>query len=446
MHDIPSAPQIEDDDASTETQDSWFDQWMIAKGEPLKQLVSSMLGGLTAHERAGKTRQRKRKTEDQLRYEACVEVLACNLAYEVLKPSPSGRIAVRRGKRYTQTRYDNRFLSPKVFVSILDRIAQMDWITQETGSSLAGLSTISPTEWFATRTYERGVSFADFGRSEYEELVILTQKAKYVTETGLKKIKANIDYPDCPEADAIRNEVRLLNCFLENSDLAFIDDEHEPKVDPYRRTLKRRFNLLSDQSIRFNQGGRLFGSWWMNLKKDRRANIRIQGEPPAELDFSNMFARLAYARLDREPPEGDLYDLSGHLDGYEPEHRKGVKEAFNTLLFGGGARFPKGMREGLPARSTMPKVREAITSRHPDLAPLFGSTIGFDLMYAESLILIEVLKALKAIGVVGLGLHDAVMVPNSQATKAKNIMEASSRKVSGMEIPVEIKPIRKTTF
>lgn len=444
MHDIIAAPQVEDEDVtSTENKDSWFDQWMIAKGQPLKQLISSMLGGLAAHEWAGKTRQRKRKTEDQLRYAACVEVLACNLAYEVLKPSQSGRIAIRRGKRFQPTRYDNRILSPKVLVPILDRIAEIGWITQQTGSSPTGLSTIAPTDWFARRTLERGVSFADFGRSEYEELVVLTQKWKFATETGLKKIKANIDYPDCSEADEIRNEVRLLNRFLESSDLAFIDDEQEPRVDPYQRTLKRRFNLLSDQSIRFNQGGRLFSSWWMNLKKTRRVNIRIQGEPPAELDFSNMFARLAYARLEREPPEGDLYDLSGHLDGYKPEHRKGVKEVFNALLFGGGARFPEGLGKDLPAGSTMPKVRKAIASRHPDLAHLFGTMIGFDLMYIESLILIEVLRRLNAIGIVGLGLHDAVMVPNSQATTAKDIMEASSKQVAGMAIPVKIKPLRE---
>lgn len=64
MHDMPPAPQIEDEDVtSTETQDGWFDQWRRAKGEPLKQLVSGMLAGLEFHEHAGKTRKRKRKPD-----------------------------------------------------------------------------------------------------------------------------------------------------------------------------------------------------------------------------------------------------------------------------------------------------------------------------------------------------------------------------------------------
>jgi hypothetical protein len=59
MDALNSAPQdVENEDAaSTETQDSWFDQWVTAKGEPLKKLVSSMMGGLAAYSRAQKTRR-----------------------------------------------------------------------------------------------------------------------------------------------------------------------------------------------------------------------------------------------------------------------------------------------------------------------------------------------------------------------------------------------------
>jgi hypothetical protein len=67
-------------------------------------------------------------------------------------------------------------------VPILERMAYMDIITQEIGDPQKGLSTIAPTEWFARRTRERHVSFADFGRNELEEVVILTQKKKWLTE------------------------------------------------------------------------------------------------------------------------------------------------------------------------------------------------------------------------------------------------------------------------
>ena len=79
MDALNSAPQVEIEDAApTETQDRWFDQWVTAKGEPLKQLVSSTMGGLVPLERG--ERQRRRKPVDQARYETAVEVLVCNLS------------------------------------------------------------------------------------------------------------------------------------------------------------------------------------------------------------------------------------------------------------------------------------------------------------------------------------------------------------------------------
>ena len=48
-------------------------------------------------------------------------------------------------------------------------------------------------------------------------------------------------------------------------------------------------------SQRFDLSGRLFGGFWQGLKRARRAGIRIDGEPVATIDYSSMFARLAYA-------------------------------------------------------------------------------------------------------------------------------------------------------
>jgi hypothetical protein len=98
-----------------------------------------------------------------------------------------------------------------------------------------------------------------------------------------------------------------LNNFLARGDIGFGDDGLEPRVNAFDRALTRRFTVLPEQPERFDQNGRLFGGFWMNLKSGRRANIRINGEPVATLDYSSMFTRLAYARLRATPPVGDLY-------------------------------------------------------------------------------------------------------------------------------------------
>ena len=102
--------------------------------------------------------------------------------------------------------------------------------------------------------------------------------------------------------------VRRVNTRLMEADIGFIDDGALPVIDPYVRTLRRYFSQLPGQSVEFQSGGRLFGGFWMNLSKSRRKSIRLNGEPPALLDYSNMFANLLYAEIGEFPPEGDLYD------------------------------------------------------------------------------------------------------------------------------------------
>jgi hypothetical protein len=420
--------------------DRWLDQWLVAKGEPLKRLVASTTAGLLAHEKHTAPRERRRREKDHSTFEKNVEILTCNLAYAVLNPPETGLIAYRRGKDKPKTRYDNRPLSQKVYLPVIEDMAELLMVSLNTGNPQKGLSTIAPRDWFARRVRDCGVSFGDFGRDPNEEVIILSRKKTRQTDFGPRKDVALVDYEDCREADLMREEVRSLNRFLEAADIDFEDDSKTPVVDPHRRTLTRRFSVIDEEPQRFDKAGRLFGPWWMNLKKERRGNIRIQGEPIAELDFSNMFARLGYQRSGAEAPTGDLYDLSGLLQGYERRYRAPIKIVVNALFFGAGQRLPRGLKAHLPKGSTMGHVRKAIEAKHPALKSFLGTDVGFHFMFQESMILVEVLKRLQGEGVVGLGLHDAILVPQSKADIARAIMSECSIKLVGTYIPIEIKP------
>ena len=69
--------------------------------------------------------------------------------------------------------------------------------------------------------------------------------------------------------------------------------------------------IREGQPERFDQGGRLYGGFWQNLKSCRREHIRIEGEPITVLDYGSMFTRLAYYEVGTVPPEGDLYAIPG---------------------------------------------------------------------------------------------------------------------------------------
>ncbi len=266
------------------------------------------------------------------------------------------------------------------------------------------------------------------------------------------KEKKLADYVDGPVTDSYRTKVRALNAFLHQSDIAFIDDGLDPRVDPHRRTLTRRFSIFDKEEIRFDQVGRLFGGFWQSMKKERRKHIRINGEAVADLDYSSMFTRLAYAHLRLTPPPGDLYVIPG-LEG----HRDGIKLAMNCFLFDEHRRrqWPSDMNHNyetdaeptdddadadkIPPGWTVGKTKKAILRVHPDLEGAWGRGLGYRLMWQESEILIMVLSSLMEQDIPALGLHDGLLVPASKAEIALRAMRRAANAVVGVELPCIVK-------
>src|SRR3984885_8215418 len=128
--------------------------------------------------------------------------------------------------------------------------------------------------------------------------------------------------------------MRRINAWLEQASITFEGNGGVP-VDVHDRVLRRLFVIHEGDPAgqRFDLSGRLFGGFWQGLQRLRRIGIRIDGEPVATLDYSSMFARLAYASKGVQPPTGDLYAIPG-LEG----HRDAVKLGVNALLFDQQAR------------------------------------------------------------------------------------------------------------
>lgn len=250
-----------------------------------------------------------------------------------------------------------------------------------------------------------------------------------------------------------------MNAFLARADVDFIADDHpQGVVDPKDRLLARYFTILPKQRVRFDQNGRMFGGFWMRLLSERRAAIRINGEPVADLDFSNLGPRLAYAMLKLEPPEGDLYDLTGHLRGYDHnnrDHRKAIKQALASCFNGGkGGKRGRRAKNGRPATigilDRLPKgtkaesVRRALLAKHPGFEPLFKDAkvpAGYAIMHTESTILLLALEKLMALNVVALPQHDGMLVAQSAKRAAQDAMETAAKEIVGVKLPVEAKAV-----
>lgn len=239
----------------------------------------------------------------------------------------------------------------------------------------------------------------------------------------------------------MREATQSVNAFLDGADISFVDDGRG-LVDPQDRRMLRRFTLLADDDApRFDRGGRMFGGFWQTMKRDRRAGIRIEGEPVVDLDFASMFPRLAYATTGKEPPAGDLYAI----EGLRPEHRPALKLAVNTFLFDDFCRHSWPVPKDddtprLPPGWTVARTKAALVKRHPALKRCFGVGLGYSLMRTESDILVSVLEEMRSRGIVGLGIHDGLLLPKSRAEEGRQIMEAIGREITSQTLPVSLKP------
>jgi hypothetical protein len=434
----------------------WFDDWRCAHvsadsrdGDALRQIIAEVGATVAASE----TRQRRRREVDQRRHETAIEVVVANLAHAVLLPAENGtaptsgsRLAILTGNGTAgMTRYDNPALG-KPLRTLLHQLDEHGVLHWQSSTRRGEASSITPTDAFSRSVRAAAVSLRDFGRLRGEETIILARKRKLQVEGGAAfSTREAVDYHETAETAAMRKEVETLNTFMDAANVTFHDDGHGP-VDPFDRAQRRYFTTTEDVATpSFDRAGRLFGGFWQNLKSNRRGAIRIDGEPVANLDFSSLYPRLALAAVGADQPTGDIYAIPG-LEG----HRAAVKKAMNCLLMDDFTRrsWPDELVQGdevnpspalIPPGWTVKRMRTAILERHPAMASCLGTGMGLKLMNTESRILLAVLGEMRSRGIVGLGLHDGLMVPRSRAEEVKLIMEMMGMEVSSVRLPITIK-------
>jgi hypothetical protein len=248
-------------------------------------------------------------------------------------------------------------------------------------------------------------------------------------------------------------ELRELNKFLATADIT----RGGEIPDLSERELRRIFDVVAgqyedDPSKDYAGFGRLYGAFWIGMKKAERANIRIEGEPVAYLDFSAMNVRLGYFLAGALPPSGDLYDLTGFLAGYEDtyEWRAPVKKFASSIWFAHRKRWPKGIWfpgdvKGKEKGKTFPYAKRqfeymdiyrAFTNKHPILKKILARPkVGFQMAHIESDIMVDILLRLRWLGIVGLPIHDGLLVKQSQARAAGEILDQVTLERLGWILP-----------
>lgn len=200
-----------------------------------------------------------------------------------------------------------------------------------------------------------------------------------------------------------------------------------------RTHLFRQFNNGT-----FDEGGRLYGGWWISVPKDLRTRITINGQPTVELDFSGCAVRMLYHLRGLECPD-DPYRLEkiaafeARKDVPADHYREAVKALTQARI--NGTNRDKDMMCSLPdGLSFAPhfkrdEVTRMIEAKHEAIADDFGSGAGIRLQRLDSDLALSIISGLMEDGIVALPIHDSFIV---QATHKDRLFQAMNDRYKEM--------------
>ncbi len=412
----------------------FLDPWLTSKGLPLAT-VADHLQVLTTP--SAPSRMRSERKDATLRRRFLMGNIAANLAHLALSPNrEAGQLLAISTAKAAPTRYDRPGYPQRMLADVVRRLEEVGILTRNPYVFMQRTTTVEPTPAFIDLLEQHGVRLRDIGRDAGGETIWLRAREE-AQENDWKRNaplgKRLVHYDDTEETARLRAEVARITEVLNNAGIAY-DGEPLGPIALHRVFLIRAPNAPH----RFNLNGRLVGGFWQSLKKSRRHLITISGEDIVDLDFSSMFAVLAYLRAAGSLPEGDAYAVPG-LE----EHRDGAKEALLSLLSRTGPMkaLSPALKAQLPEGWTARQLVEAMTARHPAIAHIFGTDVGVELMHTESRVLMAVLLELAEKGIPALPMHDGLNVKASDREAALETMQSVSAKLLGVAFPVKEKPI-----
>lgn len=192
------------------------------------------------------------------------------------------------------------------------------------------------------------------------------------------------------------------------------DMPHYQEPELLRTHLYRQFNNGS-----FEQGGRLYGGWWIGIPKHLRPRITINGQPTAELDYSGCAIRMLYHLQGLECPD-DPYHLEAIAafeteKGYQPGHFRGAIKYLTQARINGSNRdrdMMCGLKDGssFSPRFTRDKVMTFIEEKHEAISDSFGSGAGVRLQRMDSDLALNIVTGLMNRGITALPVHDSFIV------------------------------------
>ena len=354
---------------------------------------------------------------------------------------PSSSIALSlRAKHYSKKKYGYKNIK-----KVIDALKDKDFIKIKLGSEYAKRVTrISPSNILITKFKRIGFKWRHYTYDSNTEIIILRDK--------INSKKITLPTPKSKQINKHRNNLNKINkeltthCIaldLDDNALAEVEKElieNSQKDKEYKFWKENvhyslNFSLVSLRRIFSNNniklGGRFYGGWWQSLPGKFRPHITIDGYKTSEVDFSTMSLRLLYAKENIAVPDTrDLYDIS--LKGSKPylkRARELIKKFTNAIINDEKGHFRLSNSELKELKLTHKELKTRVNNHHKPISKYFGTGIGIELMYTDSVIAEDVMLSLLEENIIVLPIHDSFIIRTGYELSLRAQMKLSFNKI-----------------
>lgn len=252
-----------------------------------------------------------------------------------------------------------------------------------------------------------------------------------------------------PRVTRSRAVLERVNALLAKADLFLCEEAWEricakrkpaeDLTDEERKHLQYLGNMTAKQVYRsftetWEQGGRLYGGWWMGVERGERRLIQIDGEQTAELDYGQLQPTLLFARV------GGALDYDPYtVPGYPREVGKDwFMRLLNQTESKGGGYIKRAKDVALPPGITAEEYTRRFKQHLAPICHFFGKGMGLTLQCEDSELALAVLDTLAGQGIVAMPIHDSFIVKRRHEETLRSTMIECFRQIYGFD-PV-IKP------
>lgn len=397
---------------------TWFDPSLDFR-DPEGEIVAGKVLALIA---AVEHRDRKRRQTDEINHRTIVRKILANGFRCHYHRRPSWVAYYRKAESY---RDGPPWLSGTAMRRTVDLLARAGLLEASLGEWGGAASTYKVTGRLYSVVQAHGVTEHSLTLRLPSERLVRLRRGNSGTPL--------IDFEPTGETGHWTAQLEAYNAFLAQQDiaLALSADEEAEWVRHWNKSRDRRGvslhrpELIQTDLYRqfnngsFEQGGRMYGGWWINTPKALRRKITINGQPTVELDYSGCAIRMLYHErgIDfRDDPYrlqaiAEYEEEAGLRPGY---YREGIKAMMQALINdrsgGKPERIP--LPDGLSFRPhfTRSEVRRMIEEKHASIADAFGTGAGLRLQRKDSDLALAIITGLRERGVLALPVHDSFLV------------------------------------